>query len=218
MRIYRVMLIAAFMVLSLMQAGCMKTWTVDFTRTEDAELELVNWGGNTSWNMVEEPVKGVDVYIDHITTPVGFPADFILTLDMYLDISEDHPATFYIWIGEDDGSSPNNLIKCEFKYLGDSLNEELFIYEEGLNPGDITIGPIKPVPGLRYGNNRFKLDKAGSIIKISLNGDLIREIGTSVFDPDLVNFVSFLTDEYSNAHVVFRKISVKYDGELVDLY
>ena len=68
MRIYRVMLIAAFMVLSLMQAGCMKTWTVDFTRTEDAELELVNWGGNTSWNMVEEPVKGVDVYIDHITT------------------------------------------------------------------------------------------------------------------------------------------------------
>ena len=214
----RVALLVLFLVFALMQAGCMETWTVDFTKTEDAELELVNWGGYTSWNMVEEPVKGVDVYIDHITSPVGFPADFTLTLDMFLDISESDTATFYIWVGNDDGISPNNMIKCEFRDAGDSEWEEMYIYEEGEGPGSTEFGPNMPIPGLKYGDNRFKLDKKGSNIEISLNGELIIKFTVSYFDPDLANFVSFYTDDISNVHVIFKKISVKYDGELVDLY
>ena len=217
MKFYRIGLLVAFIVFSLLQAGCRDTWTVDFTRTEEAELELDNWGGYTSWNMVEEPVKGVDVYQYHITTPVGFPGDFTLTLDMFLDVDPLNTATFRIWIGEDEGEAPANSVLCDFKYTGDSLNdnEELNVYVDD-GGSDPTFGPIKPIPGLKVGNNSFKLDKKGNEVEIRLNGVRILTFELVSFNP-IASYVSFLTDEYSNVRVVFKKISVSYEGDLVPL-
>lgn len=219
MKIFRAALFAALIVFALLQAGCRSTWTVDFTDLEEANQEMPDWGGYTSWNLYEEPISGMDVYQDHVTSPIGFIGDFTLTLDMYLDVSPSNTATFRIWIGEDDGISPANSVLCEFKETGDSLNEneELYIYVEDQGTEDPEFGPIKPIPGLKQGLNRFKLDKNGNDIEIRLNGALLKEL-TVDFSDNSASFVSFVTDEYSNVRVIFKKISVSYEGDPVWLF
>lgn len=160
----------------------------------------------------------MEVYKYHVTSPIGFIGDFTLTLEMYLDISPSDTATFRIWIGEGEGESPANSVVCRFYETGDSLNgnEELFILVEQEGVDDPEFGPIKPISGIKHGLNRFKLDKKGSKIDIRMNGALLKSL-TANFTEGSASNISFVTDEYSNVNVIYKKISVSYEGDPVPL-
>lgn len=193
-------------------SGCMNTWEVDFRKS--TEMDLADWGGNSSWSLNDEPGFGLIVPEYHITTPFGFPSDFRMELLMDINADELDTADFSIWVGDDDGESPTNMVVCDFKTAGDENNEYVEIEEDGIGFRDL---PTKtPIPGFKKGENTFRMSRTGDHVKISLNSAVIADFDALYFDP-VASFFSFETGEYSNVQVHFLKIKVSYDGELVML-
>lgn len=198
----------------VMLAGCRASWVVDFTEAEDADLE--EWGGFTSWTLNEPVGSGLTVNYDYVMTPVGFPSDFTLTIWMTMGISEMDNADFRIWIAGDESDYPEHYIECVFSEAGDEDNEEVLIHEDGVGLGYRDVDTLGPIPGLKTGDNVFKLARNGDHYRITLNGALLASFDALYFDPEAC-FVAFVTPDTSDVDIYYTKIKVDYEGELVPL-
>jgi len=214
LRPLRISFVAAALALVLSLAGCQKTWTVDFT--EAVPEDLADWGGSTSWNLNDEPETGLTVSEYNITSPIGFASDFTLTLYMRMDIDASDTASFRIWVGDSDSDYPEHYITCEFDLAGDESSEEVLIHEDGAGLEYRDVETRKPIPGLKDGDNVFKLSKKGDSVRITLNGVAVSSFTALYFKP-AASYVSFVTDYDSNVDVYFRKIRVDYTGDPVPL-
>ncbi len=198
-----------------MLAGCRASWVVDFTEAEDADLD--DWGGYTSWSLNDPEGTGLTVPYDYVMTPVGFPSDFALTIWMKMKTSEINNADFRIWIAGDESDYPEHYIECVFSEAGDEDNEEVLIHEDGVGIGYRDVDTLKPIPGLKSGDNVFKLVRNGDHYRITVNGALLASFDALYFDPEAC-YVAFVTPDTSDVVIYYTKIKVDYEGETVPLH
>lgn len=209
-------LIATIFVLAVLVtlAGCRATWVVDFTEAESEDL--ADWGGFTSWTLNEPEGTGLTVPYDYVMTPVGFPSDFTLTIWMTMEISEINNADFRIWIAGDESDYPEHYIECVFSEAGDEDNEEVLIHEDGEGLGYRDVDVLDPIPGLKAGDNVFKVARSGDHYRITMNGALLASFDALYFAPEAC-FVAFVTPDTSDVEIYYTKIKVDYEGEIVPL-
>lgn len=214
MRLGKALAITAAMLMLLLLAGCKTSWIVDFTKAVDADL--AEWGGYTTWDLNNPAGSGLTVNGEFIMTPIGFPADFTLTLWMRMDISQLNNADFRIWIGDEESDSPEHYIECVFSQVGQELTDEVLIHEDGAGLEYRDIDTLSPIPGIKKGDNVFKLDRRGDRIKITLNNSLLADFNAIYFNPAAC-FVGFVTFSTSDVDVYYRRIRVDYEGDAVGL-
>ncbi len=214
MKALRIAIIAAVIIFAVFQSGCRTTWSLDFT--EAIEEDLADWGGYSSWALDDPPGSGLQVEEYYVLSPIGFSADFTLTLDMWMDIDDSNSADFRIWIGDDESDYPEHYITCEFEQAGDEINEEVLIHEDGVGLDFRDIDTLEPIPGIKNGTNTFKLIRRGDHIRITMNGAELADFDAIYFNPPAC-FVGFVTDDTSSQDVYYRKISVSYAGDPVPL-
>lgn len=213
MKYLRVAAVGLVFLFMLMQAGC-GTWSIDFTQAVDADL--ADWGGMSSWSLNDNPGDGLTISDDYVMTPVGFPADFTLTVNMFMDINWSDTADFRIWIGGDESDSPEHYIECVFTLAGDDSSEEVLIHEDGVGLDYRDIDTLSPIPGIKNGDNVFKLVKKGDHIRITMNGTEIIEFDIMYYNP-AASYIFLSTSEDSSQEVYYRKMKVSYEGDPVPL-
>ena len=214
MKYMRLIAMMCILVALTVLTGCRASWIVDFTQAEDSDM--VDWGGYTSWTLNNPDGSGLTVPGDFVMTPIGFPSDFTLTIWMEMDISELESADFRIWIAGDESETPEHYIECVFTEAGDEGNEELLIHEDGVGLDYRDVDTLKPIPGLKSGDNVFKLTRNGDRIRITLNGASLANFDALYFDPAAC-YVAFVTPYTSDVDVYYKKIKVDYEGDAVPL-
>lgn len=214
MRGMRLVAVLCIIAVLAMLAGCRASWVMDFTEAEDADM--ADWGGYTSWTLNDPEGSGLTVYEDYVMTPLGFPSDFTLTIWMTMEINEIDNADFRIWIGDDDSSESEHYIECVFSEAGDEDNEKVLIHEDGVGIGYRDVDTLAPIPGLRSGDNVFKLVRNGDHFRITVNGALLASFDALYFDPAAC-YVAFVTRDTSDVDIYYTKIKVDYEGDTVPL-
>ncbi len=213
MRISRFMLIAVLICFSLLLTGCMKTWSVDFTRVADID----DWYYNDFGTKTLTEDEGLRIFGNgSVGTPFAFSGDFEATLTFMLNTDSENTAWLFLYPGDSNIWDPDNHLFIEFDGIGDVGSEDIHIadvgestYIDAINLDDTTIPHIQ-----RIGENKLIIRKTGSLMEILINDGLIVDF-TLVRCEAQHFYINFGTKLYNSADFVFTSIKVKYSGEKI---
>lgn len=208
MRYFRFAVVAALVCLSMIAAGCMKTWVLDFTNDKGG------WGILSGWDEPGSTVsseRGLFLSGTTMRALSGFTGDLEFSVAFRLDA--DILGTLKrmdIYLG-DGGDPSSQFIKCVFKDLG-GISPIYEIYDNGTK-----VHSAVYVSGLKLHDlNVFKVVKKEAVVTMTMNGaDLFEPFGIVNYSAPL--FVPYIyvnqgSPDEDEELVLIKNIKMKYSG------
>lgn len=214
MRSNRFLAIGLALVIAFSVAGCTKTWSIDFTKSQGGWTTLLDFddpGITVTNNDLGLLLSGTTM-----VSRYGFNGDFEFTVIFKLNVSSTNTLSlFRVYLG--DGADPSNQsLLCKFENMG-GVSEFYAIYDSFAKVHDAMY-----VSGINHtGLNTFTIIKKGNTVDMLVNG-------YSLFEPFTITnytaplFVPYIyvqqgSPDEDEELLVIKSIKMKYSGDKVDL-
>lgn len=212
MRQARIALFAAVLFFLLMSAGCVKTWSIDFTSPD-----ATNWDTLFSYDAPGITTKedyGLVLSGTTMRATYGFNGDIEFTVKFDLSVSNVNTVEeMRVFLGN--GLDPESQkIECRLMNIGDSSNEMYYIYDNTTEKHSAVY-----ISGIKHNDiNELTISIKGGIVDITMNG-------AKLIDPpfEIVNynapfffpyvFVQQGSPPEGEERVLIKSIKVVYSGD-----
>ncbi len=207
------MAIALALTIAFAAAGCTKTWSIDFTRSQGGWNTLLGYDdpGIADVNDLGLLLSGTTLISDY-----GFNGDFELTVTFDLNVSSGNPLSllrFYLGNGTDPS---DQALLCKFESVG-SVSEYYAIYDSFAKVHDAMY-----ISGIIHsGTNTFTIIKQGDTVDMLVNGVslyqpfAIVQYSAPLFVPYI--YVQQGSPEEDEELLIIKSIKMKYSGDKVEL-
>jgi len=210
MKLTRLAIILALLVLLIGMAGCDETWSVDFTKVYDVnDWDIESFGGGPG----NVNLYGEGLFLNYYRAigPYGFSGDFTLTVVFLLNADEVDTVN-KAWIGLGDGTGMYTMqhIMLYLDSLGNPASESLHMTE--INGGDFsTFLALDHIPAIRrHGLNTYRLSKNGDTIRAYFNGIFLCEYMLEHYD--LVYSFPIIYAVQDSPKLLFTSVKFTYSG------
>ena len=213
MRLNRFLALALALTIAFTVAGCTKTWSIDFTKSQGGWSRLLDWDdpGITVTNDLGLLLSGTT-----LISRYGFNGDFEFTVTFELDVdSANTVSLFRVYLGN--GTDPSSqALLCKFENMG-GVSEFYAIYDNVTKVHDAAY-----VSGIDHsGLNTFTIVKNGTTVDMLINGISlyqpfsIAEYSAPLFVPYV--YVQQGDPDEDEELLIIKSIKMKYSGDKVDL-
>lgn len=132
MRLNRFFTIALVLTITFVAAGCTKTWSIDFTRSQGGWATLLGYDDPGITNVSD---LGLLLSGTTLISRYGFNGDFEFSVTFELDVdSANTVSLFRVYLGN--GTDPSSqALSCKFENVG-GVSEFYAIYDNATNVHD----------------------------------------------------------------------------------
>ena len=214
MRLNRCLILALALAMAFTAAGCSKTWSIDFTKSQGGWTTLL--GFDEPGITVTNNDMGLLLSGTTLISRYGFNGDFEFTVVFKLNVSSTNTLPlFRVYLGNGTDPSEQALL-CKFENMG-GVSEFYAIYDSFEKVHDAMY-----VSGLNHTDlNTLTIIKKGNVVDMLVNG-------YSLFEPFTITnytaplFVPYIyvqqgSPDEDEELLVIKSIKMKYSGDKVDL-
>ncbi len=215
MKLTRIALAALLVLVALLSAGCMKTWSLDFTNNTGGWNSLIGWEdpGINSCGDYGLLLSGVTLMGNY-----GFTGNVEYSVTFDLDVAPGNELEkFEIYLGN--GTDPAaQFLKVKFEQVGNSSSEYYAMFDNGTKIHDAIY-----IPGTVYsGSNTVKIVVEEGFVSFYMNNAVLYEdyaIG-NYSAPFLVPyvFVQQGSPEEDEELLMLKSLKVKYSGDKQSMF
>ncbi len=213
MRLNRFLALVLALAMAFAAAGCTKTWSIDFTKSQGGWTTLLGYDdpGITNVNDLGLLLSGTT-----LISRYGFNGDFEFTVTFELDVDSANTLSLLrVYLGN--GTDPSSqALLCKFENVG-GISEFYAIYDNATKVHDAGY-----VSGIDHtGSNTFTIIKQGTTVDMLINGISlyqpfsIAEYTAPLFVPYV--YVQQGSPDEDEELLIIKSIKVKYSGDKVDL-
>lgn len=215
MKFTRIALLALIVLAAMLMAGCMKTWSIDFTNNTGGWNSLLGWEdpGINSCGDYGLLLSGVTLRGNY-----GFTGNVEYSVTFDLDVASGNELEkLEIYLGN--GSDPaSQFLKVKFEQVGDSSSEYYAMYDNGYKIHDAIY-----IPGTVYsGSNTVKIVVEEGLVSFYMNNAVLYEdyAIANYSAPHLVPyvFVQQGSPEEDEELLMLKNLKVKYSGDKVEVF
>lgn len=213
MRLSRYLTLALALAIAFVAAGCSKTWSIDFTKSQGGWDTLLDYDepGITVSNNLGLLLSGTT-----LISRYGFSGDFEFTVTFKLNVSSTNTLSlFRVYLGN--GTDPSEqALMCKFENMG-GVSEFYTIYDNFTS-----VHNAMYVSGLLHSDlNTLTIIKNGNTIDMLVNGIslyqpfAITHYTASLFVPYI--YVQQGSPDEGEELLIIKSIKMKYSGDKVEL-
>lgn len=210
MKLTRIALTALLISVALLSAGCMKTWSIDFTNNQGGWNSLIGWEdpGINSCGDYGLLLSGMTIMGNY-----GFTGNVEYSVTFDLDVAPGNELeSFEVYLGN--GTDPaSQFLKVKFEQVGSSSMEYYAMFDNGTKVYDAIY-----IPGtVHSGSNTVKIMVEEGLVSFYMNNAVLFEDSSieNYSAPFLVPyvFVQQGSPEEDEELLMLKSLKVKYSGD-----